>query len=67
MIIVVFLLEKLIVIDFNNKLLCIIYIAIISLFGAIVYTFMTYKMGVLNDVLKDDFMKKIKRKLIHKR
>lgn len=63
MIIVVILLKSIISINFVNRFACIIYIAIISIIGALVYFVTSYKIGLMNQVLGDDFINKIKTKI----
>lgn len=67
MIVVVILLKSIISIDFANRFLSIIYIAIISVVGALIYFIVSYKIGLMNQVLGDDFMDKIKNKISRKK
>lgn len=67
MIIVVILLKSIISIDFASRFLSIIYIAIISVIGALIYFIVSYKIGLMNQVLGDDFMDKIKNKISRKK
>lgn len=63
MILVVLLLEWIIPLNVVSKASCIIYVAIISIVGAIVYLFTAYKMGILGDVFGDSYLRKIVKKL----
>lgn len=67
MIVVVILLKSIISIDFASRFLSIIYIAIISVVGALIYFIVSYKIGLMNQVLGDDFMDKIKNKISRKK
>lgn len=62
MIIVVVLLKLLIPINMNNRFMCILYIGIVSIVGAIVYFFISSKIGLLDKVLGKDFLDKLKNK-----
>lgn len=66
MVVVVVGLKYLINIDFTNKLSCILYIALISILGAITYALVAVKTGLMKDVFGDKFASKIKKKLTHK-
>jgi len=63
MILVVFLLKWLIPVSYVSKLSCIIYVAIISIVGAIVYLLISYKMGLLEEVFGKEYLNKIIKKL----
>ena len=67
MTVVVLIVEKLIIIDFNSKLYSLIYIIVIALIGVLVYAISAYKTNLIKDVFGEDYLKKIKRKLTHKR
>lgn len=67
MIIVVIILKSLIPINMNNKLMCIIYIGIISIVGAFIYFFISSKIGLLDNVLGKDFLDKLKNKFKFKK
>ncbi|MBE6161668.1 MAG: polysaccharide biosynthesis protein [Firmicutes bacterium] len=64
---VVLIVEKLIIIDFNSKLQSLLYIIIIALIGVLVYAISAYKTNLIKDVFGEEYLKKIKRKLTHKR
>ena len=64
MIIVVTLMNTFIKIDYTKTFSCLIYIAITSLIGALTYFLISYKMGLLTDVLGEDFLTKIKNKFL---
>ncbi len=63
MIIVVVLLKMIIPLNIGSKTSCIIYIAIISIIGAVVYLGISYKMKIIDYVFGEDFVNKIKKKL----
>ena len=63
MIVVVILLKVLIPINMANRTMCIIYIGIISIIGALVYFFISSKIGLLENVLGKDFLNKLKNKI----
>lgn len=63
MIIVVVLLKMIIPINLYNKISCIIYIAIISIVGAIIYLGISYKTGLLEKVFGKNYLNKIIKKL----
>jgi len=67
MIIVVVLLKAIISINFVSRIQCILYIGIISVIGALIYFAVSYKIGLMNQVLGDDFMDKIKNKFSFKK
>ena len=67
MVISVIFLKKIIPVNFEDKISCIIYTLIISLSGAIIYLTIAYKQGILNHVLGKDFIPKIKKKIRIKR
>lgn len=63
MTIVVLILNKVIVIDYTSKLSCILFVAINSIIGAIVYIFVSWKMGIVDKVLGKRMVNKILKKL----
>lgn len=63
MILVVFLLKFLIPLNIVSKTSCIIYVAIISIVGAIVYLFVAYKQGILTTVFGKEYLNKILKKI----
>ena len=63
MIIVVFLLKLVIPVNYDNKISCIIYIAIIGILGAISYLFVAFKQGLLYNVFGKDYLNKIIKKI----
>jgi len=67
MILVVIVLKFLIPINLQSRTMCIIYIAIISVVGALTYFVIAYKIGLMNQVLGDDFITKIKNKFKFKK
>ncbi len=62
MIIIVVLLKLVIPINLDNKMACVLYIAVISLIGALVYFVISYKMKLIDKIFGDDFLLKIKNK-----
>lgn len=63
MILVVLLLKFLIPLNIVSKSSCIIYVAIISIVGAIVYLFVAYKQGILTTVFGKEYLNKILKKI----
>ena len=63
MILVVLLLKALIPLNIVSKTSCIIYVAIISIVGAIVYLFVAYKQGILITIFGKEYLKKIIKKI----
>ena len=63
MILVVLLLKILIPLNIVSKTSCIIYVAIISIVGAIVYLFVAYKQGILMTIFGKEYLNKIIKKI----
>ncbi len=63
MILVVLLLKALIPLNIVSKTSCIIYVAIISIVGAIVYLFVAYKQGILMTIFGKEYLNKIVKKI----
>ena len=63
MILVVLLLKLVIPLNLVSKTSCIIYVAIISVVGAIVYLFIAYKQGILTTVFGKEYLNKIVKKI----
>ena len=63
MILVVILLKMIVPLEETSRISNIIYVAIISLIGAIVYLVISYYMGIVSHVFGEDFLSKLKRKL----
>ena len=63
MIIVVVILKWLIPVNYGSKLSCIIYDFIIGIVGAIVYIFISFKMGIVEEVLGRAMTNRILKKL----
>lgn len=63
MIMVVVILKSIIPINYYSKISCIIYVAIISIVGAITYFFICYKSGLLEKVFGSSYLNKIRKKL----
>ncbi len=62
MLVVVILIKLVIKIDYTNRLLVVGYIGLVSMVGAIVYFLVAFKMGLTNDILGNDLIKRIKGK-----
>ena len=63
MILVVILLKVLIPLNIVSKISCIIYVAIISILGAVVYLFVAYKQGILTTIFGKEYLNKIIKKI----
>lgn len=63
MIVVVCILKVVIPIHYTSRISCILYVGIISLVGAFVYLFTSYKMGILESVFGKSYLNKIIKKL----
>ncbi len=63
MILAVVFLKMLLPISYDSKFSCIIYVGIISIVGAVVYLFISYKMGILQEVFGKEYLSKIIKKL----
>lgn len=63
MIFCVFVLRLFLPIVYESKLSCVIYVSVISIVGAIVYLFVGFKMGILQDVFGKKYIQKIIKKL----
>ncbi len=63
MIIIVIIFKGLIPVNYNSKLSCVIYVAINSVLGAIVYLFIAYKMHILQDIFGQAMINKFIKKL----
>lgn len=51
----------------NSKLMCILYICLVTVVGAFAYAFTGVKTGLIKDVFKEDYLNKIKKKLTFKK
>lgn len=51
----------------NSKLICILYICLVTVVGAFAYAFTGVKTGLIKDVFKEDYLNKIKKKLTFKK
>lgn len=51
----------------NSKLMCILYICLVTVVGAVAYAFTGVKTGLIKDVFKEDYLNKIKKKLTFKK
>ena len=63
MMLVLVLLSLAIKVDLSSRLSCIIYIAINSIIGGLVYIYVSSKMGLLKDIIGQNMIDKIKKKL----
>lgn len=63
MVLVVVLLKLIIPINYMSRLSSIIYVAVISIIGSLVYLFTTYKMGILTLVFGKEYLNKIVKKV----
>ena len=63
MVIVVFLMKMVMPVNYASKLSCVLYIAAISVVGAITYLFIAFKQGILYDVFGKEYLNKIISKL----
>ncbi len=63
MICVVLVLRILIPVNYTVRLSCVFYVGVISLLGGFVYLFLSYKMGILEDVFGKEYIQKIVKKL----
>ena len=66
MIIVVLFGMKVIPVNLESKLSCIMFISINAIVGALVYIFIAYKMGIFTSVFGEKYINKIKRKIFRK-
>ena len=60
---VVVFLKWLIPVQYTSKLSCIFYVGVISSVGVFVYLFVSYKMGILENVFGKEYLNKIIKKL----
>ena len=63
MVIVVLLLKIIVPVNYASKASCILYIAVISIIGAIVYLAIAYKQGLLDKVFGREYLNKIIKKI----
>ena len=63
MVLVVVLLKLVIPINYMSRLSSIIYVTVISIVGALIYLFTTYKMGILTLVFGKEYLNKIVKKV----
>ena len=63
MVVVVLLLKMIVPVNYASKASCILYIAIISIIGAIVYLLIAYKQGLLDKVFGREYLNKIIKKI----
>ncbi|MCM1052351.1 MAG: polysaccharide biosynthesis protein [Ruminococcus sp.] len=60
MIMGVLILKNILNVNYGSRLSCIIYVAIISIVGAVIYFFIAYKLKLIDEVLGKEFISKIK-------
>ena len=63
MVVVVILLKMVVPVNYASKASCILYIAVISIIGAIVYLVIAYKQGLLDKVFGREYLNKIIKKI----
>lgn len=63
MVVIVMALKMVIPLDLFSKTSCILYVAIISVVGALTYITVAYKQGLLTDIFGKDYLNKIIKKL----
>lgn len=63
MVVVVLLLKMVVPVNYASKASCILYIAVISIIGAIVYLVIAYKQGLLDKVFGREYLNKIIKKI----
>ena len=63
MIVVVILMKLFIPINYDNRFACVIYIGVISIVGAMAYFIISHKMGLLDDILGENYLEKLKNKI----
>ena len=63
MVVVVILLKMIVPVNYASKASCILYIAVISIIGAIVYLVIAYKQGLLDKVFGREYLNKIIKKI----
>lgn len=64
---VILIAKALIPLNVNSRLMCILYVGVISIIGAITYAFVGVKTGLINEVFGDKYLNKFKKKLTKKR
>lgn len=64
---IVVLMKIFIPINYTSRLVCIIYIGVISLVGAAIYLVLSYKMGLIDQIFGDNFLQKIKNRFVKKK
>ena len=65
--VVVLLLMRLIPYDVTSRGMDLISIIINAIVGIVTYVFISYKMNLLNDIIGEEYLNKIKRKLTFKK
>ena len=63
MIVVVILMKLFIPIDYDSRLACVVYIAVIAVVGALTYFIVSHKMGLMDEILGSNYLEKLKNKL----
>lgn len=63
MVIAVLLLRWILPIHYASKFSCILHVSIVSIVGAVVYLFLSYRMGILQQVFGEEYVHKIIKKL----
>ncbi len=63
----VLIVKNIVPLNSNSKLMCILYICLVTVVGAFAYAFTGVKTGLIKDVFKEDYLNKIKKKLTFKK
>ena len=63
----VLIVKSIVPLNSNSKLMCILYICLVTVVGAFAYAFTGVKTGLIKDVFKEDYLNKIKKKLTFKK
>ena len=63
----VLIVKNIVPLNSNSKLMCILYICLLTVVGAFAYAFTGVKTGLIKDVFKEDYLNKIKKKLTFKK
>ena len=62
MIVVVVLMKLFIPIDYDSRFACVMYIAVIALVGAFTYFIISHKMGLIDEILGDNYLHRLKNR-----
>mgnify|MGYP005796744041 CR=1 FL=1 len=64
MIVVVVLMKLFIPVDYDSRFACIMYIAVISAVGALSYFIVSHKMGLMDEILGENYLQKLKKRFL---